>query len=101
MTLVERPRRRRVRNYLVGLVVTVLVLALGLVGFVVVKSLVDEEQTQEPQRTLAPLYVAPDGWEDASPGDVLRRERLHEGSTGALPADAVVWRVLYRSERIA
>lgn len=99
MTLVERPRPHRVRSYLVGLVVTVLVLVLGLVGFVVVKSLVDEEKTQERQRTLAPFYVAPDGWEDASPGDVLRRERLGEASTGTLPAGAVAWRVLYRSER--
>jgi len=94
VTLVERPRRHRIRNYLVGFVATILVLVVGLVGVLVVKTEVDDEKTERRQRTLAPFYVPPDGWEDAAPGEVLRREPVD-----GVPAGGFGWRVLYRSER--
>ena len=94
MTLVVKPKRHRVRNYLIGFVATVLVLVLGLVVFLVVRTKADEVQTERRQRVLAPFYVPPSGWQDAAPGDVLRKEEV-----GGVPSGGMGWRVLYRSER--
>lgn len=89
-----RPTTHRIRNYFIGLAATLLVVVLGIVGFLVVKSAVDEHETAQEQAELAPFYRPPAGWRDAELGTVFRKQRL-----GGVPADGRGWRILYRTER--
>jgi pimeloyl-ACP methyl ester carboxylesterase len=87
-------KRHPVRSYLIGCLATVLVIVLVGVVFIVVKVLIDEEETREQQSALAPFYRPPSGWQDTTPGTVLRKERV-----GGAPAGGRGWRILYRTER--
>lgn len=85
---------RGVRNYLIGLVATILVVAIGLVGVLAVVHNEQDRAIAAQQEKLAPFYAPPAGWRGAAAGTVLRTEAVR----GA-PDRAHGWRILYRSER--
>ena len=93
MTQIEPLKRHRIRNYLLGLVATILVLVLALVVVLVVVVKSNEAKTGRQQAKLAPFYRPPAGFAATPLGTVLRKQRV-----GVVPDGATGWRVLYRSE---
>jgi hypothetical protein len=85
---------RGVRNYVIGFIVTVLVLALAVVGSLTLKNDRAAQKTAAQQQKLAPFYVAPAGWQAAPLGTVFRSEPV-----GGVPGHATGRRILYRSAR--
>jgi pimeloyl-ACP methyl ester carboxylesterase len=89
------PRRpRRVRNYLIGFIATLVVLAVVLTLVFAGNHAIKSLATNKAQAALAPFYLPPTGWQSAVPGAVLRSERV-EG----VPSGGRGWRILYRTEK--
>jgi pimeloyl-ACP methyl ester carboxylesterase len=94
MVEVERPRRHRIRNYLIGLVSTILVVVIGIGVFLWIDVEEAERETAARQEKLAPFYRLPAGWRDQPVGALLRVEQLTDAPRGSRG-----WRILYRTER--
>ena len=88
------PRTHRIRNYLVGLCLTVLAVVVVAAVVVAVRTVDARRATDQRQAALAPFYQPPAGWVSQSPGAVLRTQPI-----SGVPAGGRGWRILYRSQR--
>jgi hypothetical protein len=88
------PRRHRLRNYLIGLTATLLVVVVVVIGVVALRHHKQVATSNSLQASLAPFYVPPTGWQAALPGTVYRIQPLT-----SVPSGGRGWRILYRTQR--
>ena len=79
---------------MLGVVATVVVLAIGLVGVVALEGEEIHKTVVRQQDALDPFYALPDGWQHVPVGAVVRSETV-----SGVPAGGRGWRILYRTER--
>lgn len=83
-------RSHPVRNYLVGLGITILlILGLG-VTYAAFRHTMTTLASDKLQHQLAPFYVPPAGWQSHPAGTLLRRQSL-----SGVPDGGLGWRILY------
>ena len=83
-----------IRNFLIGVLATTLILAGLVVTGVAFTLAITSIQSDSHQSAIAPFYVPPAGWQEHPAGTLLRSQRI-EG----VPAEGVGWRILYVTQR--
>ena len=83
-----------VRTFLIGAAATALILTGLIVTGVAFSLALTSIQRDSHQATIAPFYLPPAGWQDHSPGSLLRSERIN-----GVPAGGIGWRILYVTQR--
>ena len=100
MAAEQRPRRHRIRNYLIGFVATLLVVVVGVGVWLWIDVEDAKRETAARQEKLAPFYRLPAGWRDVPVGALLRQQRLADAPTGEQRVEgAVPHRTLRRNAR--